>query len=145
LFTSRYGNPGFEELAQKHFAFLVRDYGFTLAPTPPIRTVVYEKPQCTVSIAQEFALVMLSISPPQSSNPIAYTKSYWIEHIVNFKCGNEDYKNEKIGANYSLDAKLSELATSLQRYADDLLRGDWSCEPALDQWMREHSRWGWLW
>jgi hypothetical protein len=130
---------GFRYLVQKHFNYLVTDYGFKLTNVES-SVVDYTSPVCRVHVMQEFANTGVLIGPPDD-DPSKYTsKSRYLNRIVQFKEGSKDafrfrryddpsYDSDPEGI---IDRDLANMADLLRRYCDDMLRGDFSLVAAID-------------
>lgn len=144
----------FASLVQKHFAYLITDYGFTFGEVSSWNIsimVSFTSSFCTVGVHCEGANTDVSIHP--ASLPLgcsSYTTKA-LSFIIPFKDGvtppaklplltrpfdEPSFYEDRLG---NLDRDLAKWANLLPQYCDDMLRGDFSILLEYERWVWEYA------
>ncbi len=131
------------ERVSKQFSYLIEDYGFERTGEDDV-SVTFETEKCRVRIVQDICQVGVELRPAQA--PVY--ENAWIdlwdvvhskdpESKFKYAC-NPDAYNRDPGA--YVDREAARLAKILRRYADDMLRGDFSRRAELEQFRRNRVK-----
>ena len=128
----------FPDLARKHFTFLVSDYGFHEVHSED-GGIEWHSPTTQVQVIFNRSQTFVDIGP--LTNPPGKRAWYGLSHICHLKEGHQVFSyhldpdgwlRDPVG---STERDMARIAPFLRNYCDDLLRGDFSILPALDEWL----------
>lgn len=133
----------FGDRVSRHFRYLIDDYGFELVGKDNV-SVTYQTETCRVRVVLDVCQIGVEIRPAQA--PVyenAWIDLWDVVHCKNpaarfkYACNPGAYGRDPAGY---VDREAARLAKVLRRYADDMLRGDFSRREELERFRTDRIR-----